>query len=179
MNGSGRESRPRQPLAELVFLSILMRAALTYSTVVTLSLIGATLLILDGCAATGSRSSAVEPVLYPNDTLKRVGEAQGQMDAQACTGSAEAAGLTPNEKSDEIERRAGEGAAIGGVASTVGALIRGGTQGALRAAATGAALGGSAGAVSGAFHNNRPNATYRSFVQRCLRDKGFDVIGWN
>lgn len=30
-----------------------------------------------------------------------------------------------------------------------------------------------------AFHNDRPNPTYRSFVQRCLVEKGFDVIGWN
>jgi hypothetical protein len=33
--------------------------------------------------------------------------------------------------------------------------------------------------VSGAFHNDRPNGVYRSFVQRCLSEKGFDVIGWN
>jgi hypothetical protein len=32
--------------------------------------------------------------------------------------------------------------------------------------------------VSGAFHE-KPSSTYRHFVQRCLKDKGFDVIGWN
>ena len=40
------------------------------------------------------------------------------------------------------------------------------------------AVGGSAGAVSGALHE-KPSSTYRHFVQRCLKDKGFDVIGWN
>lgn len=34
------------------------------------------------------------------------------------------------------------------------------------------------GAVSGALHE-KASATYRHFVQRCLSDKGFDVIGWN
>jgi hypothetical protein len=32
--------------------------------------------------------------------------------------------------------------------------------------------------VSGAF-KDKPNQTYRRFVQRCLTEKGFDVIGWN
>ena len=74
----------------------------------------------------------------------------------------------------------GEGAAVGGVASMVGALITGrGGEGMLRSGVAGAAVGGSAGAVSGAFHNDTPSGVYRSYVQRCLRDKGFDVIGWN
>jgi hypothetical protein len=49
----------------------------------------------------------------------------------------------------------------------------------LRAGAAGAAIGGSAGAVSGAFNNDKVNPVYRQFVQRCLQEKGFDVIGWN
>ena len=156
-----------------------MRQHLTYLSSLTIAVFCTALLTLGGCATTGSQSSIAKPVLYPNSTLNRVGEAQGQAEAQACMSRAETAGLTPNLKSNEIERRAGEGAAIGGVTSTVGALVRGGTQGALRAAATGAAVGGSAGAVSGAFYNDHPNATYRSFVQRCLKDKGFDMFGWN
>ena len=44
-------------------------------------------------------------------------------------------------------------------------------------AAAGAAVGGAAGAVHGAFRNDA-NPTYRNFVQRCLRDRGYDVIGW-
>ena len=33
------------------------------------------------------------------------------------------------------------------------------------------------GAVHGAFQNDA-NPTYRNFVQRCLRERGYDVIGW-
>lgn len=69
-------------------------------------------------------------------------------------------------------------ALVVGVASAVGPLITGRGSSVFRAGATGAALGGSAGVVSGAFHNDRPNSTYRHFVQRCLADKGFDLIGW-
>jgi hypothetical protein len=61
----------------------------------------------------------------------------------------------------------------------VGALITGRSSDILRAGAAGAAIGGSAGAVSGAFNNDKVNPVYRQFVQRCLQEKGFDVIGWN
>ena len=43
--------------------------------------------------------------------------------------------------------------------------------------AEGAAVGGTAGAVHGAFRNDT-SPTYRNFVQRCLRERGYDVIGW-
>jgi outer membrane lipoprotein SlyB len=136
--------------------------------------------LLAGCATNGSGSAAAQPVLYPNATLQRVGDGQGRAEVQACLSRARAAGLGPMQGSNEVGRRAGEGAATAGVASAIGALITGrGGEGMLRAGAVGAAVGGSAGAVSGAFHNDRPNPTYRSFVQRCLGEKGFDVIGWN
>ncbi len=140
----------------------------------------AALVLLSACAASGPNSPSARPVLYPNATLNRVGDAQGQLEANACMSRAVAAGLSPEQKTNEVGRRAGEGAATVGVASAVGALITGrGSEGVLRAGAAGAAVGGSAGAVSGAFHNDRPNSTYRNFVQRCLSEKGFEVIGWN
>ena len=135
---------------------------------------------LGACASNGPNSSTARPVLYPNATLNRVGDAQGQQEASACMARAASAGLTPEVRTNEVGRRAGEGAAIGGVASAIGALVTGrGADGLLRAGAAGAAVGGSAGAVSGAFHNDKPNTVYRTYVQRCLADKGFDLIGWN
>ncbi|MES2188687.1 MAG: glycine zipper family protein [Pseudomonadota bacterium] len=134
---------------------------------------------LAGCAATGPNSPSARPVLYPNATLNRVGAAQGQVEVDGCISRAMAAGLTPDEKTNAVARRAGEGAATAGVASAVGALLTGRSSDVLRSGAIGAAVGGSAGAVSGAFHNDKPNGTYRQFVQRCLSERGFDVIGWN
>jgi outer membrane lipoprotein SlyB len=140
----------------------------------------AVLVLLAGCASNGAASASARPVLYPNATLNRVGDAQGRMEANACMSRAQASGLNPMQNTHEVGRRAGEGAAVAGVASAVGALITGrGSEGVFRAGAAGAAVGGSAGAVSGAFHNDRPNSVYRNFVQRCLGEKGFEVIGWN
>lgn len=140
----------------------------------------AVVLVLAGCASSGANSDSARPVLYPNATLNRVGDSQGRMEVNACLSRAQASGLSPSQNTHEVGRRAGEGAATAGVASIVGALITGrGSDGVLRAGAAGAAVGGSAGAVSGAFHNDRPNGVYRNFVQRCLSEKGFEVIGWN
>jgi outer membrane murein-binding lipoprotein Lpp len=140
----------------------------------------AAIVLLAGCASNGAGSASARPVLYPNATLNRVGDAQGRMEVNACMARAQAAGLSPTQATNEVGRRAGEGAATAGVASVVGALISGrGGEGVMRAGAAGAAVGGSAGAVSGAFHNDRPSGIYRNFVQRCLGEKGFEVIGWN
>jgi hypothetical protein len=45
-------------------------------------------------------------------------------------------------------------------------------------AATGAAAGAAAGATRGAIHSGEPGQVYKGFVQRCLRERGYEVIGW-
>jgi hypothetical protein len=135
--------------------------------------------VLAGCAATGPRSPSARPVLYPNAALNRVGDAGARVEVDACMARAQAAGLTPDEKNNETARRAGQGAAMGGVGAAVGALVSGrGVEGVVRSGAAGGAVGGSVGAVSGAMHV-RASTTYRHFVQRCLGERGFEVIGWN
>ena len=151
----------------------------TFSTKALSLLPIAILAVLAGCAATGPSSPSAKPVLYPNATLTRVGETQARADTDGCMARAAQAGLTPDQKTNQVGRRAGEGAATAGIASAVGALVTGRSSDILRAGAAGAAVGGSAGAVSGAFHNDKVNPVFRQFVQRCLSEKGFDVIGWN
>ncbi|MFN4005183.1 MAG: glycine zipper family protein [Hylemonella sp.] len=133
---------------------------------------------LGGCAQRGARSPDAQPVLYPNAAYKRMGEARAQDELQACMAAARQAGLSPEEKDNAVGRGAAKGAAVGGTAAAVGSLVRGqGVDSAVSAGAKGAAVGGAAGAVAGAFHE-RPNMTYRHFVQRCAREQGLEVIGW-
>jgi outer membrane lipoprotein SlyB len=144
--------------------------------VAAVSLVG---LVLAGCASNGFGSGSAQPVLYPNAAFNRVGGAQAQNDVAACQARASAAGLRAEEGS-QVAQRAGEGAAVAGVASAVGALVFGrGTDGMLRSGLGVAAIGGAAGATQAAVRGGRPNSLYRSFVQRCLAEKGFDVMGWN
>ena len=155
------------------------RTARPRKHLVTLLAVGLGLGLLAGCAATGPSSPSARPVLYPNAALNRVGDANARAEVDACMARAQAAGLTPDEKNNEVAHRAGQGAAVGGVAAAVGALVTGrSVDRVIRNGAVGAAVGGSAGAVSGAM-NEKASTTYRHFVQRCVSEKGFDVIGWN
>lgn len=134
---------------------------------------------LAGCAATGANSPSAWPVLYPNATLNRVGDAAARAEVEACMARAQAAGLTPQDQNNATGQRAGQGATVGGVAAAVGALVTGrNLDSILTSGLAGAAVGGSAGAVSGAMQS-RPSGIYRQYVQRCVGDKGFEVIGWN
>ena len=135
--------------------------------------------LLAGCAATGPRSPQARPVIYSSAAPTASAQAQQQAATDDCIARAQAQGLTPDEKNNEAANRAGKGAAVGGVAAAVGALVTGrGVEGVVRSGAVGAAVGGAAGGVSGAM-SERPSATYRNYVQRCLGDKGLQVIGWN
>lgn len=134
--------------------------------------------ILVGCATTGPSSPSARPVFYPNATLNRAGEVKAQSDSDQCISNARSAGLTPEEKDNAVAHDAVKGAAVGGVAGVVSGLLRGRPDRAIENGAAGAVVGGSVGAVTGAFHE-KPSSTFRHYVQRCLKDKGYDVIGWN
>ncbi len=114
-------------------------------------------------------------MLYPNPALARAGQAQAERDIDDCMRRAENQGLTPTGNT-RVVRRSAEGAAVGAAAGAAGAAVYGRDVG--RAAGTGAAAGAAAGAIRGGFDTADPNPTYRRFVQRCLRDRGYDVIGW-
>jgi hypothetical protein len=86
---------------------------------------------------------------------------------------ADSSGL-PRAK-NQVLRHGVEGTAVGAAAGSTGSLVSSGNVGA--GAAAGAAIGAAAGSVHGAFRNDA-NPTYRNFVQRCLQDRGYDVIGW-
>jgi outer membrane lipoprotein SlyB len=141
-------------------------------------LVVSTTLVLAGCA-TGARSPDARPVLYPNATQTKMGEVATKAEIDACIGKAQAAGLKPQDDNNAVGQGAARGAAMAGVAGVVGSLVTGrGIEGALKQGAATAAVGGAVGATGGAFQS-QPNQTYRHFVQRCVSEKGLEVIGWN
>jgi len=136
-------------------------------------------LLTASCATTGSRSTSAKPVFYPNAKLNSVGQDKANEDAEVCINNAKNAGLTPEEKDNAVAHGAARGAAVGGVVGAVSGVVRGkGVDGVVNSGAGGAVIGGAAGATRGAM-TDRVSHTFRNFVQRCLRDKGYDVIGWN
>lgn len=133
------------------------------------------ILVVMTLAAAAGCASSQRPVLYPNAAYERAGRAQAERDVDDCMRRAESHGLSPTGSS-RVVRRSAEGAAVGAAAGAAGAAVYGNDVG--RAAGTGAAAGAAAGAVRGGFEAADPNPTYRSFVQRCLRERGYEVVGW-
>lgn len=120
-----------------------------------------------GCAAN-------RPVLYPNYHLTMVGPDVAEEDIDACMALARAYGADGG-KGEEIAKDTASGAAVGGATgAAVGAVV--GNLG--KGAAAGAA-GGAAGALTrGVIRSGEPDAVFRQFVERCLRKKGYEPVGW-
>jgi uncharacterized protein YcfJ len=114
------------------------------------------------------------PVLYPNATYKAAGETVAQSDIDDCVQLAADHGhaTDPGKKvAGSTAKGALVGAAVGGA---VGAVT--GRPG--RGLAAGAAGGGAGGLARGAMKSGDPDEIERRFVEQCLRDKGYKVIGW-
>jgi predicted small lipoprotein YifL len=133
------------------------------------SLLAASLLVafLAGC---GAKS----PVLYPNQTLQRAGSAAAERDIADCMAQAEQYVKDPT-RAGEVARDTAIGAGTG---AAVGAATGAVTGDAGRGAAQGAAAGATGGFIAGIFRSSEPSPVYKNFVERCLRDRGYEPIGW-
>lgn len=113
------------------------------------------------------------PVLYPNNHLKEVGEDQAKQDIADCLRQAENYAKThPEAQIAESTIKGGvTGAVVGGaVGAVTGNLGRG--------LGAGAAGGAAWGFMRGLFKSSTPSPVHKEFVNRCLREKGYEPIGW-
>lgn len=131
-------------------------------------------------AAAGCASQ--RPVLYPNEQLTRAGRDAAERDVDECVGAAEAyvsSGSRAGEVAGSAATGAGTSAAIGAAAGAAGGAVVGhAARGAAVGAAGGAAGGLTRGLIRGLFSSRRPDPVVKNYVHRCLREKGYDVIGW-
>ena len=116
-----------------------------------------------------------KPVLYPNEYLERVGREQADADIRKCMEMAEEYGVKP-QQGDKVAKSTAIGAGGGAVAGAVGGAISGNVGGGV---ATGAASGAAVGLFYGLFNAAEPSAPYKSFVNRCLSEKGYESVGWD
>ncbi len=116
------------------------------------------------------------PVLYPNAKLQTVGKAQAEADIAACRALADDYMTSGTSTAKEIGKDTAVGGLGGAAIGAVGGAVSG--AGAGRGAAIGAATGATAGAVHGTARSVGPSPIYKGFVDRCLHDKGYQVIGW-
>ena len=113
------------------------------------------------------------PVLYPNNQLNRVGNAQAQRDIDECMQTAEA--YVKKNQDSKVAEGAVKGGAIG---AATGAAIGAVTGNFGQALASGAAGGAAGGATWGLFKAAEPSPVYKNFVNKCLKDKGYEPVGW-
>jgi hypothetical protein len=118
--------------------------------------------------------SGPRPILYPNDHLKQVGPDQAEQDIEECNQLAE--DYVPEHGASTVAGSTAVGAGSGGAVGAVGGAIRGGAG---IGAAIGAATGATVGFIRGLFQASQPTPAHKSFVNRCLLERGYDSIGWN
>lgn len=133
--------------------------------------------ILAGLAALSLGACAgPKPILYPNAHLQQVGKEAAEQDIAACRELAEAAGATPGSgRGGDVAGSTAVGGGIGAAGGAVGGAVVGrpGTG-----AAVGAAAGATGGFLRGLFGRRKPSEAHVNFVNRCLKEKGYEPVGW-
>lgn len=125
------------------------------------------LLLLSACAA---RS----PVLYPNAHYQNAGEAQAARDIAYCLQLADNTGL----KTAAGAEVAKETVVSAGVGAATGAAWEAAKDDAAGTAGASAAASGTAGLLRSLMASRDPNPVYKNFVEQCLRERGYQPIGW-
>jgi outer membrane lipoprotein SlyB len=116
------------------------------------------------------------PVLYPNAKLEDGGKAEAAGDIAYCRELANEHVSSGGAKAKEIGKDTAVGAVGGAGIGAVAGAVSGGGAG--RGAGIGAAVGATAGLLTGAIRSAGPGPIYKGFVDRCLSNMGYQVIGW-
>lgn len=130
---------------------------------------------LNGC-------SSPRPIIYPNAYYKTVGKEQAEADIDIAMENAKKFGLKPNLYGDEAAEATTSTAVGAATGAATGAVIGRSAS----AAGTGAAAGAAGGAAAGStriffnwlFGSTKPSQAYRKFVEKQLKEKGYEIIGW-
>ena len=134
--------------------------------------------VLASVLVAGCATPVAKPAFYPNAHYQRMGAAQAQADAQACAELANQSDVGAVNKVDAA-RVGAAGAAGVAVAGTVGSVLKGNKPNIKNIAAGAAAIGAGGAAATAAGQSVGGSSLYRQFVQQCLAERGYQVIGWN
>jgi hypothetical protein len=117
---------------------------------------------------------AAKPVLYPNNPkYQQAGKEGARADVADCRKQAD--DYVKNDRAGRAAAQTAEGAAVGAAAGAAAGSVFGSLG---RGALSGGIGGAAAGLVGAAFHTRQPNPVYKNFVDRCLHDRGYDILGW-
>ena len=136
-------------------------------TITIYCLLFITTLMLNACGAK-------RPVLYPNNYLKEIGQSKANLEIDDCIRLAteyQAGG----DRAKEIAKDTGKAGVVGAATGAVIGVITGDIG---RVAAIGGAGAATATMGSGIMRSDEPDPVFKQFVDQCLREKGFQPLGW-
>jgi hypothetical protein len=114
------------------------------------------------------------PQLYPNAHYQKVGVEAAQADVAQCMSQADYGAPRQSQAGSTAVNTVG-GAAGGAALGAIGGAIAGNAG---TGAAAGAAVGATGGLLKSAYDARKPQEGYQGYVNACLREKGYEVIGW-
>jgi len=131
-------------------------------------------LVLIGLVMAIGSCTRQKPVLYPNAHYNYVGQEIAEADKNECIQMAIDHGVR-EDSGTKVAAGTAKGAAVGGAAGTAVGAVTGNVG---RGAAVGAAGGGAASMTRSMLNSGKPDQVFKKFVEQCLRDKGYQPIGW-
>jgi Glycine-zipper domain len=118
---------------------------------------------------------AQNPVIYPNQRARAVGQAQIDADVAECKQLADEVAKQGANRAAGTAKDVAVGGTVGAAGGAVGGAIYGN-------AGTGAAAGAATGAATSflwrLIRPRPPSPAYTGTVNHCLHDKGYEVSGW-
>jgi outer membrane lipoprotein SlyB len=128
-------------------------------------------IIMTSLLTLGLMGCASKPQLYPNQKLQTVGKEKANQDIKQCTELADK--YLESGTGKRMAKGAGAGAVVGAAVGGALGLFTGNVgRGLVRGGTVGAVAGGAQGAMT-------PDQIKRNFVNKCLAERGYEVIGWD
>jgi hypothetical protein len=122
--------------------------------------------------------SGPQPILRSNKQLHLYGKQMAQQEIESCRRQVEATGLRHGaNQSANAATGAVLGLTLGGAVGASAGVI-GGLPGVTIGAAAGSGLGLVVGLLGGTFKPLEPEPPYADAVTSCLKEKGYEVRGW-
>ena len=125
---------------------------------------------LTACATT-------QPVVYQKPNASAAAQQRAAADSLACRQQAEAAVGVNGRRASAVARSAGRTGAIGWASTAVAGLV-GASQDVWKRARVGAAAGATGAVTKTLLEWNDPDDVHREYVERCMGERGHDVLGW-
>jgi outer membrane lipoprotein SlyB len=125
-------------------------------------------------AALAAGCATPQPVVYRTPSTGAEQSQRIERDMKACRNSAtRMVGLNAREAGRPAAKAAGVG-----LAATVAGTLAAGAEDLARKARMAAAAGATGALVKTLFEWNDPDEVHEEYIERCMKDRGHQVLGW-